>query len=230
MRFRNHNGYQPRSIFTPLSLSQSLRSLKNDTKENNLGLPYVYLIAKINPSSGHFTGAFKIGKTKRSPEIRLKELQTGNDFPLTIEYVIETSRPSEVESKLHAILRSHASTAGGGTEWFYFSNDVELSRVKRLMYKHSDNYRVPEPEPRPPRPRPEEKPYVPSRRRSNPIDLTDPSSIFLMILADPVSALFMMLLSVAVITILSLGLVNLLMVDSYQQLPLERTPQRSLIR
>lgn len=67
----------------------------------------IYLIFNGN-------GQYKIGYTKRSPEERLNELQTGNAETLTLIKIFETNRAKEIEKILHRRYKAY-QTSG---EWF----------------------------------------------------------------------------------------------------------------
>lgn len=60
------------------------------------------------------SNSYKIGITKRAPEVRLKELSTGNSEELTIEQVFESKWGTKIEANLH---RRYQSDRKRG-EWF----------------------------------------------------------------------------------------------------------------
>ena len=56
---------------------------------------YVYLIEDV------VNGTYKIGRTKHNPNIRLKQLQTGNANELRLVCFYKTDWPCRMESLLH---------------------------------------------------------------------------------------------------------------------------------
>jgi Meiotically up-regulated gene 113 len=77
---------------------------------------YIYIIGSDKPP-------YKVGISK-NPQRRLKDLQTGHPYPLTIHSIVETSTANNklLESVIHRNLR-HLRTNG---EWF----DIPLERLK----------------------------------------------------------------------------------------------------
>jgi len=75
---------------------------------------------------------YKIGRTKRDVQKRIKELSTGNPGKITIEYVIETKNSSKLESALHG----HFSHCRINNEWFNSDLDVNvyIALANRLNY------------------------------------------------------------------------------------------------
>lgn len=76
----------------------------------------IYLIKSLNE------GVYKIGVSK-SPNKRLKEVQTGNPSPIDILYLYETENAYKIEKALHNRY-SQYNTHG---EWFELSIKEELS-------------------------------------------------------------------------------------------------------
>jgi hypothetical protein len=65
---------------------------------------------------------FKIGRTRRDVEARIRQLSTGNPHPLTVFDVIETDYDSDCETFLHGRLRAKR-LAGDAREFFAISAD-----------------------------------------------------------------------------------------------------------
>lgn len=82
---------------------------------------YVYLIGSLDSMF------FKIGISK-NPQSRLKALQTSNPTPLEIITACKCSRPSDEESKLHALYGKHRQQG----EWFKFTGDVLGKCIKQI--------------------------------------------------------------------------------------------------
>lgn len=79
----------------------------------------IYLIKSLNE------GVYKIGVSK-TPNKRLKEVQTGNPSPIDILYLYETEYAYKIETCLHNRY-SHYNTHG---EWFELSLKEELSFIE----------------------------------------------------------------------------------------------------
>lgn len=62
---------------------------------------------------------YKIGITKKTPEKRLKELQTGNAAPLLLIEQFQTKHNFKMETALHAEFASKRMEG----EWFVLSED-----------------------------------------------------------------------------------------------------------
>jgi hypothetical protein len=78
---------------------------------NNLDFPncgYVYLI-----NTEELSNIYKIGFTKKDPNIRLKQLQTGNPNKLNLFYSFKVKDES-IEHKLHNIFKNKKIN----NEWF----------------------------------------------------------------------------------------------------------------
>lgn len=82
---------------------------------------YVYLIGSLDSMF------FKIGISK-NPQSRLKALQTSNPTPLEIITACKCSRPSDEESKLHALYSKHRQQG----EWFKFTGDMLGKCIKQI--------------------------------------------------------------------------------------------------
>ena len=79
---------------------------------------YVYLILQIN-SSGYET--CKIGITKNNPELRVKQLSTGNADRLTLLKAYESDNYKKVELFMHRKYSKLKTEAKN--EWFELSGD-----------------------------------------------------------------------------------------------------------
>ena len=71
---------------------------------------------------------FKIGRTKKSAQIRLKELQTGNP-DLTSFDVIETEYDTAVEKYMHRRLATKKIINGSSSDEFYAVSAAELQPI-----------------------------------------------------------------------------------------------------
>src|SRR5262245_57583150 len=72
---------------------------------------------------------FKIGRTRRAVQARIKQLSTGNPYELTVFDVIETEYDGDCETYLHGRLRTKRLT-GDAREFFAISPD-ELAEAIR---------------------------------------------------------------------------------------------------
>jgi len=59
-------------------------------------------------------GLYKVGMTRGQPHKRLKELQTGQPFKLTLMVSYRTADPLKVEQRMHSLLKSKHFRG----EWF----------------------------------------------------------------------------------------------------------------
>ena len=85
---------------------------------NSIGLVDVGHIYFIENCRGHV----KIGWTSGDPAIRMKALQTGESEPLRlIGWIVGSERQ---EKAIHVQFAAYKT--GGGTEWFYFQDDVKV--------------------------------------------------------------------------------------------------------
>jgi hypothetical protein len=71
---------------------------------------------------------FKIGRTKKSAKVRLKELQTGNP-DLTVFDVIETEHDTKVENYMHRLLATKKIINGSASDEFYAVPQAELQPI-----------------------------------------------------------------------------------------------------
>jgi hypothetical protein len=81
---------------------------------NRIG--YLYLILKEN------TNTYKIGITKKNPNLRLKSLQTGNESILVLYYFIKSKCYTNLEVALHNEFKLNRKNG----EWFEFDNIDEV--------------------------------------------------------------------------------------------------------
>lgn len=79
---------------------------------------YVYLILQINSSGGE---TCKIGLTKNNPELRVKQLSTGNGDRLTLLKAYESENYVKVEGFMHRKYKKLKTEAKN--EWFELSDD-----------------------------------------------------------------------------------------------------------
>lgn len=88
---------------------------------------YIYILS--NPS---MPGVLKIGKTKRRPDIRVRELSsaTGVPTPFQIEGVIEASDMSAVEKEIH---RQIASSRVSNRREFFKIGTYQAVRIARKV-------------------------------------------------------------------------------------------------
>jgi len=83
---------------------------------------------------------FKIGRTKKSANIRLKELQTGNP-DLTIFDVIETEYDTDIEKYIHRRLATRKIINGSSSDEFYAVSVAELQPI--IAEAHDYNCKMP---------------------------------------------------------------------------------------
>jgi len=75
-------------------------------------MPFVYVLRSGSEN------LFKIGRTDRDVDARIRQLATGNPWRLTKFDVIETEHDSLCETYLHGVLRSRRSLASEAREFF----------------------------------------------------------------------------------------------------------------
>lgn len=92
----------------------------------NINIGYVYFIYEENNYK-----YFKIGFTKKTVIMRLKQLQTGNRRKLYIYEIIKTYNPRLLEYSLHLILRKYRIDK---TEWFNINCDVINNLITNMSY------------------------------------------------------------------------------------------------
>jgi hypothetical protein len=97
-------------------------------KEQNMACVYIFRHGMENK--------FKIGRTKKSAEIRLKELQTGNP-DLTSFDVIETEYDTEVEKYIHRRLATKKIINGSSSDEFYAVSAAELQPIIAEAYEYN---------------------------------------------------------------------------------------------
>lgn len=89
-----------------------------------MSISYIYIIGGANPP-------FKVG-ISRTPERRLKSLQTGYPYPLQLHYIKETdiSKTKLLEQVIHRHLKMHKTNG----EWFDMNlNDLKLQVDYAIM-------------------------------------------------------------------------------------------------
>ena len=82
---------------------------------------YVYLIGEEENQN-----QYKIGCTKKDPEKRLDELQTGNPNKLILKAYFETDKPFKLEAMLHNRYKYNNSF----NEWYYIEDDAKNEFIK----------------------------------------------------------------------------------------------------
>jgi hypothetical protein len=82
---------------------------------------------------------FKIGRTKKSAEVRRKELQTGNP-DLTIYDVIETEYDTAVEKYIHRRLATKKIINGSLSDEFFAVSVGELQPIIAEAYDYNREY------------------------------------------------------------------------------------------
>jgi predicted phage-related endonuclease len=82
---------------------------------------------------------FKIGRTKKSAKLRLKELQTGNP-DLTIYDVIETEYDTAVEKYIHRRLATKKIINGSSSDEFYAVPVAELQELLAEVCDYNREY------------------------------------------------------------------------------------------
>jgi len=90
-----------------------------DTKQDTNG--YVYVIKDE-------TKGRKLGFSK-NPDLRVKQLQTGNKEKLTIEYRLEVNNMSKAESSLHILFAAYRLRKG---EWFHLE-EKDLILLEKIF-------------------------------------------------------------------------------------------------
>jgi hypothetical protein len=80
---------------------------------------------------------FKIGRTKKSAKIRLKELQTGNPDLTTFD-VIETEHGTAIEKYVHRRLSTKKIINGSASDEFYAVSVAELQPIIVEAYDRNE--------------------------------------------------------------------------------------------
>jgi len=83
---------------------------------------YVYLILQIDENGEE---SHKIGISKNDPELRLKNLQTGNPNKIDILRIYESKNYKKLEQWLHS--RYNLKKTLAKNEWFKLTNEDVLS-------------------------------------------------------------------------------------------------------
>lgn len=95
---------------------------------------YIYLI-KSESSLGE--EIYKIGLTKKDPNKRLKQLQTGNPNILKIVHIFESNFANLLESTLHKVYEIKRVNG----EWFEM-DDTEINNFLSLCEKTENNFNI----------------------------------------------------------------------------------------
>ena len=86
---------------------------------------YVYLILEGNI---HGEELYKIGITKNDPQLRVKQLQTGNPNQVSLLHAYESKNYKKVEQWMH---RKHAqSKTLAKNEWFNLTDEQVFSFIE----------------------------------------------------------------------------------------------------
>ncbi len=83
---------------------------------------YVYLLLQVDK---HGEETYKIGISKNDPNLRLKQLSTGNPDQISVLRVYESDNYKKVETWLHRKY-NHSKTLANN-EWFNLTNEQVLS-------------------------------------------------------------------------------------------------------
>jgi hypothetical protein len=83
----------------------------------------VYLIS----SNIEGVTCYKIGHTKRNPQLRIREMKTGNASELELVATFYSKWGTQIESKLHKLF-SHKKISG---EWFKL-NDSDVNSFEKI--------------------------------------------------------------------------------------------------
>jgi hypothetical protein len=84
---------------------------------------------------------FKIGRTKKSAKIRLKELQTGNPY-LTMFDVVETEYETAIEKHMHRRLSTKKIINDSASDEFYAVSEAELQPIIAEAYDLNEKMRT----------------------------------------------------------------------------------------
>lgn len=80
---------------------------------------------------------YKIGWTKRDPELRLNELKTANSQDLKIEKVFNSKFGPKIESSLHRIFKSKRCNG----EWFEL-NECDVNNFELVCKQYHDSFNL----------------------------------------------------------------------------------------
>lgn len=83
------------------------------------------------------TNLYKIGITKKDPEKRLKELQTGNANELILIKTFETKFDFKMEASLHACYRMQRKNS----EWFEL-NEQQINDFEKTCLLYESNFTI----------------------------------------------------------------------------------------
>lgn len=90
---------------------------------------YVYLICDNS------TETYKVGMTKKKPEVRLKELKTGNSNELFIVSFYESNHYKIIETLFHRRFKHFCENR----EWFSLPNDI-IFKFKELCQEIEETH------------------------------------------------------------------------------------------
>lgn len=82
---------------------------------------FVYLLLQVD---NHGDETYKIGVSKNDPNLRLKQLSTGNPNKISVLKIYESDNYRKVETRMHQKY-NHSRTLANN-EWFNLTNDDVL--------------------------------------------------------------------------------------------------------
>ena len=88
---------------------------------------YVYLLMTYDK---HGEEVFKIGVSKKHPEFRIKQLQTGNNLVIELLHFYESANYKRLERWMHRLYGDKKTEADN--EWFYLSNEDVLNFMDKI--------------------------------------------------------------------------------------------------
>lgn len=94
---------------------------------------WIYLIK----ADGDYDTRYKIGITKKTPQQRLKQLQTGNPYKLEIVDIYQSEFADKIERTFHNIYNSN-NTHG---EWFELDME-QIFEFKDNCRKYEKNFEI----------------------------------------------------------------------------------------
>jgi hypothetical protein len=83
---------------------------------------YVYLLLQVDDQG---LETYKIGVSKNNPELRVKQLSTGNPNQISVLRVYESDNYKKVENWMHR--KYHASKTSAENEWRNLTNEEVIS-------------------------------------------------------------------------------------------------------
>ena len=100
-----------------------------------MGAGYVYVIDPRVEINGH--RVVKIGRTTRSPQKRLKELQTAFPHKIVLVHCAQFPNVAAAEKYLHAKLDQFRVKDGGGSEFFSLTPSEAVALIDTLAHQTS---------------------------------------------------------------------------------------------